>query len=87
MLCRLHSAVCSSGGKIRAQSNLFAVCAISALFGLAFAPLLESSHTLAVLLFLCIGLSIMGLTYGPIGTVLSEIFPIPQPRCFHGLLS
>lgn len=29
-----------------------------------------------MLLFLCIGLSIMGLTYGPIGTVLSEIFPI-----------
>ncbi|MFT4021773.1 MAG: MFS transporter, partial [Acinetobacter sp.] len=25
--------------------------------------------------FLCIGLAIMGLTYGPIGTVLSEIFP------------
>ena len=30
---------------------------------------------MVVLVFLCIGLGIMGLTYGPIGTVLSEIFP------------
>lgn len=62
--------------KFGRKATSIAVCAISALFGLAFAPLLESGHTAAVLLFLCIGLSIMGLTYGPIGTVLSEIFPI-----------
>ncbi len=37
--------------------------------------MLESGNTLIVFLFLCTGLSIMGLTYGPIGTVLSEIFP------------
>jgi len=37
--------------------------------------MLESGSTLIVFLFLCIGLAIMGLTYGPIGTVLSEIFP------------
>ena len=30
---------------------------------------------MGVLLFLCFGMAIMGLTYGPIGTVLSEIFP------------
>ncbi|KAF7276066.1 hypothetical protein GWI33_010956 [Rhynchophorus ferrugineus] len=29
----------------------------------------------SVFIFLCLGLAIMGLTYGPIGTVLSELFP------------
>ncbi|MBL8285625.1 MAG: MFS transporter, partial [Acinetobacter johnsonii] len=53
-----------------------AVCIAAALFGLVFSSMLESGNTLVVFLFLCIGLSIMGLTYGPIGTVLSEIFPI-----------
>lgn len=51
------------------------VCILSAIFGLFFADMLESGSTLMVFLFLCTGLSIMGLTYGPIGTVLSEIFP------------
>ncbi|WP_288387036.1 MFS transporter [uncultured Acinetobacter sp.] len=51
------------------------ICLAAAVFGLLFAPLLESGSTFFVFLFLCIGLSIMGLTYGPIGTVLSELFP------------
>lgn len=37
--------------------------------------MLESGSTLVVFLFLCTGLAIMGMTYGPIGTVLSELFP------------
>ncbi len=37
--------------------------------------MLASGSTWIVFIFLCIGLAIMGLTYGPIGTVLSEIFP------------
>lgn len=44
-------------------------------FGLAFAPLFGSGNKLNVLLFLCLGLGLMGLTYGPIGTSLSELFP------------
>lgn len=62
--------------KFGRKSTSIAVCIISALFGLVFSSLLESGSTAIVFLFLCVGLAIMGLTYGPIGTVLSEIFPI-----------
>lgn len=62
--------------KFGRKATSIAVCILAALFGLVFSSMLESGNPLIVLLFLCIGLSIMGLTYGPIGTVLSEIFPI-----------
>ena len=45
-----------------------------ALFGLVMAPMLTAG-TLGAGLALAIGLSLMGLTYGPLGTVLSELFP------------
>jgi MFS family permease len=45
------------------------------LFGFAFAPLLGTGSTLGVLAFLSIGLALMGWTYGPLGTALSELFP------------
>ena len=61
--------------KLGRKTTSIVVCIISAIFGLFFADLLESGSTVLVFLFLCIGLAIMGLTYGPIGTVLSEIFP------------
>jgi len=61
--------------KFGRKNTSIAVCVLSALFGLCFAPLLGSGSPFLVFLFLCIGLAIMGLTYGPIGTVLSEIFP------------
>jgi metabolite-proton symporter len=44
-------------------------------FGLVFEPLFTSATTLGVLTFLSIGLAVMGLTYGPLGTALSELFP------------
>ena len=44
-------------------------------FGLVFAPLFGSGTRLGALAFLCIGLAIMGLTYGPLGTFLAELFP------------
>ena len=44
-------------------------------FGLAFGPLLGSGSTGAVFLFLIIGMSVAGLTYGPCGTLLAEMFP------------
>jgi metabolite-proton symporter len=44
------------------------------LFGLVMAPLMTSGP-LGALLTMAIGLSLMGMTYGPLGTVLSELFP------------
>jgi metabolite-proton symporter len=43
-------------------------------FGLFLAPLFAAGTTGAVLTMV-IGLSLMGMTYGPLGTVLSELFP------------
>lgn len=62
--------------KFGRRTTSIGVCVASALFGLVFASMLESGSTVIVFLFLCVGLALMGMTYGPIGTVLSEIFPI-----------
>ncbi|AGQ07905.1 TPA: MFS transporter [Acinetobacter baumannii] len=61
--------------KFGRKATSISVCIAAAIFGLFFSSMLESGNTLIVFLFLCTGLAIMGLTYGPIGTVLSEIFP------------
>jgi metabolite-proton symporter len=45
------------------------------LFGFTFSMLFASSSRLSVLAFLTIGLAFMGLTYGPLGTALAELFP------------
>ncbi len=44
------------------------------LFGFVMAPLLEAGPV-GAMATLAIGLALMGLTYGPLGTVLSELFP------------
>lgn len=44
-------------------------------FGLGFAALLNSGSSLGVLIALSLGFGVMGLTYGPLGTALAEIFP------------
>jgi metabolite-proton symporter len=44
-------------------------------FGLVLAPLFGSGSTLGVLTFLSLGLALMGLTYGPLGTALAGLFP------------
>ena len=44
-------------------------------FGLCFAPLFAAGSQLSVLALLVIGLGLMGLTYGPLGTALAELFP------------
>jgi MFS family permease len=46
------------------------------LFGLILAPLFVAGTTGAVVM-MALGLSLMGLTYGPLGTVISELFPTP----------
>jgi len=43
-------------------------------FGLILAPLFVAGTT-GALLMMGIGLALMGLTYGPVGTVISELFP------------
>jgi metabolite-proton symporter len=43
-------------------------------FGLVFAPMF-SAGTLGAVAMMAVGLFLMGLTYGPLGTVLSELFP------------
>jgi len=56
------------------RRTLMWVTAGIAAFGFVFAPMLEAGLTGATLMMV-VGLSLMGLTYGPIGTVLSELFP------------
>ena len=65
------SAVWAEHGRRRVL--LAATLAIGA-FGLVLAPLF-SMGTIGAVLTLAIGLGLMGLTYGPLGTVLSELFP------------
>jgi MFS family permease len=45
------------------------------LFGLAYGPLFSSGSGAGVQLFLIVGMIITGLTYGPCGTLLAEMFP------------
>jgi len=45
-------------------------------FGVLFAPLFQANSPWLVLSFLCLGLFLMGLTYGPCGTFLAEIYPV-----------
>jgi MFS family permease len=46
------------------------------IFGLIVAPLFVAGATGAVVM-MALGLSLMGLTYGPLGTIVSELFPTP----------
>ena len=48
--------------------------ALTVLFGLVMAPIFGAG-TVGVVLAMVIGMSLMGLVYGPLGTVLSELFP------------
>ena len=55
---------------------MFGVTALIALFGLFLAPLFTAGTTGAIVM-VALGLALMGLTYGPLGTVVSELFPTP----------
>ncbi|SDQ45799.1 MFS transporter [Quadrisphaera sp. DSM 44207] len=57
------------------RRTLIAVTIAIALFGLLFTPLFSRPSTALVLLFLVLGLSLMGLTFGPMGAQLPELFP------------
>jgi metabolite-proton symporter len=56
------------------RQTLIWVTAAIAVFGFVFAPMLEAGLVGATLMMI-LGLSLMGFTYGPLGTVLSELFP------------
>lgn len=45
------------------------------LFGLFFSPLFSTGDLTVTTIFLVLGMFLMGLTYGPLGTALAEIFP------------
>jgi metabolite-proton symporter len=53
---------------------LIVVNAMSVVFGLFMAPLFEAGVAGAVTM-MALGMALMGLVYGPLGTVLSELFP------------
>ncbi|WP_076593162.1 MFS transporter [Herminiimonas arsenitoxidans] len=46
-----------------------------AFFGLLIAPMFTANDMVGVTVFLSLGLALMGMTYGPLGTMLSELFP------------
>nr|WP_246505686.1 MFS transporter [Coralloluteibacterium stylophorae] len=54
---------------------LVSVTVAIGLFGFAFAPLFGAGDRGTTFVFLALGLALMGLTYGPLGTVLAELFP------------
>ena len=67
------SAVLVERGRRRA---LLWITASIGIFGLVMAPMFVAGTAGAVVM-MALGLGLMGLTYGPLGTVLSELFPTP----------
>ncbi len=55
---------------------LLAASALAALSGFAL-PELLGGDAMETLLFLCLALGVMGLTFAPLGALLPELFPIP----------
>lgn len=62
--------------KFGRKRTSIAICILTIIFGLFFSTFFVAQNAVSVLIFLCLGLGIMGLTYGPLGTILSEIFPV-----------
>jgi metabolite-proton symporter len=65
------SAVLAERGR---RATLIWVSAAILVFGLVMAPMFEAG-ALGATVMMVMGLSLMGMTYGPLGTVLSELFP------------
>lgn len=57
------------------RPTLITVTIAIIVFGLVMGPLMGSGGTVGVMAFLVIGLSLMGLTFGPMASVLPELFP------------
>jgi MFS family permease len=57
------------------RTAMILVSVAIAVFGLAFGPLFGSGKLAGVVAFMVIGQCLIGMTYGPLGTLLSEMFP------------
>jgi len=57
------------------RATLMVVSVAIGFFGLLFAPMFGSGAIVQVALFMVLGQCLIGMTYGPIGTMLSELFP------------
>jgi metabolite-proton symporter len=55
---------------------MFGITALIGIFGFALAPLFTSGMHGAIVM-MTVGLTLMGLSYGPLGTIISELFPTP----------
>ena len=62
-------------GRHGTHGMLIVAQAAIVLFGFVFAPLFASGATWAIALCLVFGFGVTGLTYGPLGTGLGELFP------------
>jgi len=67
------SAILAERGR---RQIMFIVTALIALFGFALAPLFTAGLHGAIII-MTLGLALMGMTYGPLGTIISELFPTP----------
>ncbi len=61
--------------KIGRRKTLVYVTIAIGFFGFSFSYFLNSGSDSLVAFFLCTGMALMGFTYGPLGTFLSELFP------------
>ena len=61
--------------KIGRRKTLIYVTIAIGFFGFFFSYFLNSGNNSMVAFFLCTGMALMGFTYGPLGTFLSELFP------------
>lgn len=61
--------------KLGRRRVLIVVTIAIALFGFLMAPMFGTHSSGMTVLYLSLGLALMGLTYGPLGTILSEQFP------------
>jgi metabolite-proton symporter len=61
--------------KLGRKRILVLISTLILLFGFSFSFFMESGSTPMITTFVCIGMGLMGLTYGPVGTFLSELFP------------
>jgi metabolite-proton symporter len=60
----------------KGHNNMLIIATIAIIFfGFAFAPLFTTGNLVITGAFLSLGMFLMGLTYGPIGTALAAIFP------------
>lgn len=61
--------------KFGRRRTLLVVTAGIAVFGFLFVPMLTTGNTAMVMFFLALGFTLMGLTFGPMGAFLPEMFP------------